>query len=230
MRKQSGMFILSVLIGLAVLSGCGNGSNSGNGINGAGDGGTGMDKSAAEQKHDPITLTFGTNQGGYNEEVFNTYVKKPIEAKFPYITMNYVDTKNGGDLEKLIAAGETPDILNSGGRGLARLKDLQLVEDLNPYIKKFNLNLSNLNQAGVESVKTYSEGGRMLALPYLINFYVMLYNQDIFDKFAVPYPKDNMTWDEAKQLAERVTRQADGTQFRQIEDQANKNIQAAMEQ
>ncbi|MCC2686835.1 MAG: family 1 extracellular solute-binding protein [Paenibacillaceae bacterium] len=210
MLKKSLMIVSSLVLALSFLSACGNGAESGSAPT---DNASNVDK---VQKHDPVTLTFGPNQGGYNEQAFNEFVKKPVEAKFPYITLNYVATTNGSDIEKLIAAGEAPDILNGGGRGMVKLVDLGLAEELTPYIKKFNLNLGDYNPAGIASIKDYSGGGKMQALPYTINFYVMLYNKDIFDKFGVGYPQDNMTWDDVKKLAERVTRQADGVQYKGV--------------
>lgn len=39
------------------------------------------------------------------------------------------------------------------------------------------------------------------------------YNKDIFDKFGVPYPKDGMTWDDAFELAKKITREDGGTKY-----------------
>ncbi|RKN64192.1 extracellular solute-binding protein [Paenibacillus ginsengarvi] len=44
----------------------------------------------------------------------------------------------------------------------------------------------------------------------------MYYNKDIFDKFGVAYPKDGMTWEEARELAVKVSRTDGGVQYRAI--------------
>jgi multiple sugar transport system substrate-binding protein len=45
----------------------------------------------------------------------------------------------------------------------------------------------------------------------------MFYNKDIFDKFAVAYPKDLMSWDENVDLAKKVTRESGGVQYRGVD-------------
>ncbi|MCC2686023.1 MAG: family 1 extracellular solute-binding protein, partial [Paenibacillaceae bacterium] len=57
---------------------------------------------------------------------------------------------------------------------------------------------------------------QLMAMPYLRNTFVLYYNKDIFDKFGVPYPKDGMTWTEAKQLAARVSRTDGGVEYHGI--------------
>jgi multiple sugar transport system substrate-binding protein len=63
----------------------------------------------------------------------------------------------------------------------------------------------------------------MYALPMGLNFSIMYYNKDIFDKFAVPYPKDGLTWDEAIEQAKRLTRTEDGIDFRGLAINGNSN-------
>jgi multiple sugar transport system substrate-binding protein len=41
----------------------------------------------------------------------------------------------------------------------------------------------------------------------------MFYNKEIFDKFAVSYPVNDMTWDQTIDLARRITRLQDGVQY-----------------
>lgn len=50
-------------------------------------------------------------------------------------------------------------------------------------------------------------------LPLFRNIQATFYNKGIFDKFGVPYPKDGMTYDEAIELAKKVTRSVDGVQY-----------------
>jgi multiple sugar transport system substrate-binding protein len=51
----------------------------------------------------------------------------------------------------------------------------------------------------------------MYGLPLTNNTMVMFYNQDLFNKFGVPYPRDGMTWEEAFALGERLTRKESNT-------------------
>jgi multiple sugar transport system substrate-binding protein len=45
----------------------------------------------------------------------------------------------------------------------------------------------------------------------------MYYNKDLFDKFGVPYPKDDMYWDEVIELAKKMTRKDGGVQYRGLD-------------
>src|SRR5262249_24395576 len=49
------------------------------------------------------------------------------------------------------------------------------------------------------------------------------YNKDIFDRFAVPYPKDGMTWDNAIDLAKKLTRSDGGVQYKGLTIDGNIN-------
>ncbi|UUZ86722.1 extracellular solute-binding protein [Paenibacillus sp. P26] len=46
----------------------------------------------------------------------------------------------------------------------------------------------------------------MYGLPFQAADFILYYNKDIFDKFGVDYPKPGMTYDEAYELAKKLTR------------------------
>jgi len=56
-------------------------------------------------------------------------------------------------------------------------------------------------------------GGKIYGVPIQGNIQILYYNKDIFDRFGVAYPKDNMTWDEAAELSKKLTRSDGGIQF-----------------
>jgi multiple sugar transport system substrate-binding protein len=47
--------------------------------------------------------------------------------------------------------------------------------------------------------------GNYYALPYMMNIYCIFYNKTMFDKVGVPYPSDDMTWEEYADLCEKMT-------------------------
>jgi multiple sugar transport system substrate-binding protein len=53
-------------------------------------------------------------------------------------------------------------------------------------------------------------GGKLLGLPTDFSPIVILYNQDLFDRFGVPHPSQNWTTDEFLDSAKRLTRDTDG--------------------
>jgi multiple sugar transport system substrate-binding protein len=128
--------------------------------------------------------------------------------------MELVRTSKDITVEGLITSGDLPDILLASTTGVLPLQKLDTIEDLNPYIKKFGEDMNRFDPVLLESLKSYSDKGETVAMPYAMNFSALFYNKDIFEKFGVPYPKDGMTWDDTEALARRLTRSEGGVQYR----------------
>jgi multiple sugar transport system substrate-binding protein len=90
---------------------------------------------------------------------------------------------------------------------------LKMIEDLNPYIKKFGTDLSRFDPVLMEELKTFSTNGETVALPFKMNIPAFFYNKDLFDKFGVSYPANGMTWDEVFEKAKQLTRVDGSTQY-----------------
>jgi multiple sugar transport system substrate-binding protein len=111
-----------------------------------------------------------------------------------------------------------------------------LETDLNNLIKSTKYDLSKFPQEWINRFKRFSPKGELYVIPAevpkdassTVTPYMLVYNKDIFDKFAVPYPKDNMTWDEAVELAKRFNRTDGGIQYRglQIQNYADVMVMA----
>ncbi|MDF2714971.1 MAG: extracellular solute-binding protein family 1 [Paenibacillus sp.] len=189
-------------------------------------GGTGPDKSGgnAEQaegtppavSRKPVTLTIFNSSMG--DELMKNAIVDPIQSKYPFITMKVVKKEKGSYIEDLLAAGTVPDIIMGDSSGdIPVYNELNVLHDMTPLIRKFGFNLSSIDPAAMDDVKAYTGDARIVALPRGHNVAVLYYNKDIFDKFGVPYPKDGITWDEAVDLAKKVTRSDGGVQYRGLE-------------
>ncbi|TMV49946.1 extracellular solute-binding protein [Paenibacillus mesophilus] len=163
----------------------------------------------AEVRTEPVTLKFYVAYGAFPKEEFETYFVEPIKKKYPHITLEWV----GGKLQDLISAGDVPDILMTGLPGIPGIQELQIIEDLNPYIKKFGTDLSKYDPVTIEAIKKFGQKGEMAALPFRMNIPALFYNKDLFDKFGIAYPKDGMTYEETFDLARRMTRSDGGVQY-----------------
>ena len=137
-----------------------------------------------------------------------------VQKKFPHITLNVI--KNGKDtrIEAVVGSGQRLDLINHSMGSIWKLLDLQLLSDLTPYIDKYKFDLNRYVPGVVESMRSYSAKGELIALPYELNSSVLFYNKTIFNKFGVPYPKDGITWDEVYDLAKRLTKQDGGVQYK----------------
>ena len=185
------------MIGTLVLSGCSGGKAASPGADAK------ETPRADAYNNEPVTLKFYSQSAGVlNQSDLDALVTKPVQAKYPNITTQLVT----GKLEELITSGEIPDIILSSNPQLINMLQLGLGSDLNEFIKQEKIDMGLFEPETVNTIKGFSDKGEIFGLPFSMNYGLMLYNKDIFDKFAVPYPKDGMTWDEVIQLSRQVTR------------------------
>jgi multiple sugar transport system substrate-binding protein len=79
------------------------------------------------------------------------------------------------------------------------------------------LDISKFDQAAIELAKGLSSDGQTVTgIPFSLNFSGFFYNKDVFDKFAVPYPKDGMDWDDIIELGKKVAREEAGISYKAI--------------
>jgi multiple sugar transport system substrate-binding protein len=218
------LFVWALLLVLFVIPACGgnNGAPQAAKETASKDNGShNQDKSAAPgaksdnpPKKEPVELTVVTYAKSNFDEMFNEKVKQ----KFPNITFNnvYPDNPNnlGQKLDQMVVAGEKFDMVVGSTGIIDYLVSKQIPLDLTSLTKKHNLDLNTFEPAILKTAQTYGPHGELYMLPiHYSGPFVLMYNKDIFDKFAVPYPKDGLTWDEAYELAKRLTRTDGGTRY-----------------
>ncbi|MDB5084419.1 MAG: hypothetical protein JWN30_1305 [Bacilli bacterium] len=163
----------------------------------------------------PVTVTFATSGGIFSQDDFNQYVAGPVSKKYPNITVQYINTSvKGSGLSDLVAAGTNPDIVVGYGATQATMRDLGLLDNMEPLIKKYNFDLNRIIPQTLDYVKVNSGTDYLTALPAYNNSFGLFYNKDVFDKFGVPYPTDGMTWQQVGDLGKRMTRTVNGVQYR----------------
>ncbi|MFE5318264.1 ABC transporter substrate-binding protein [Paenibacillus sp. NPDC056579] len=159
---------------------------------------------------EPVTLTF------YTKTVlddFEKYINQYVKKKFPHVTLNLVKNEKGSMIEELVAAGNIPDIIWEGVTNIQTLTPLDLPLDLRPLAQKHGLDLGVYDSKLLDSIKSYSKNGELYYLPYNTLAFALHYNKDIFDKFGVPYPTNNMTWSQVIELSKKLTRSEDGVNY-----------------
>jgi multiple sugar transport system substrate-binding protein len=212
-RKSTFMVVL-LMLAAACSAGCaGTGSSTG-----GHDGGQAGGNADRGKPKDPVTLTFYDPVANGLPENFMEKFGNAIQAKFPHITVKYVsspDTNPEGHIAGMLSAGEEIDVLMTSDQNFSRLiAPFKFQYDLSDLIKSQKYDLAKLDPGAVKAVQVLSGSGVMYGLPISMNHFALLYNKDLFDKFGKPYPKDGMTWDEAYQLAQAMTRQENGVQYR----------------
>jgi len=157
---------------------------------------------------EPVTLKVLRAGITVTETEFKAYLADAVRTKYPHITLEWVEAPEDVEIEPLITQGTVPDIIiTSTTAATSDYERLDLVEDLTPYVEKHGVDLNRLKPVVLDTIKTYSPEGKLSVLPLSLNLPVLFYNKEIFDKFGVPYPKDEqMTWDETIELGKQVTK------------------------
>ncbi|TVY10548.1 ABC transporter substrate-binding protein [Paenibacillus cremeus] len=215
MKKKT--MLLSVLSMLLVASGCS--SNSGSSEAKGSTGATAKEEAAAPKESktaistEPVTLKMYHKGGTISDEEFKNYFVEPVAKKYPNIKLELVrDSVKGNQPEELLSAGSFPDIIYTSNPSIPIYQDLDLIEDLNPLVKKHGLDLGRFQDVGLEMMKGY-DANKLVGLPLTMNMAALIYNKDIFDKLGVAYPKDGMSWDEAITLGKRLTLVDNGVKY-----------------
>ncbi|GAA3407410.1 ABC transporter substrate-binding protein [Paenibacillus hodogayensis] len=168
-------------------------------------------KAAAPAKQEPVTLKFYTKTP---IDDFEKYINQFVKKKFPHVTLQVVENKKGSEIQDLIAANDVPDIIWEGLTNMgAALAEYDVPMDMTALAKKYGFDLNQYDAKLVDNIKSYSSKGEILYLPYNVLVFGLHYNKDIFDKFGVAYPKDNMTWEDVNELGKKLTRQEGEQQY-----------------
>lgn len=96
----------------------------------------------------------------------------------------------------------------SGGEGydlftgqMDQMIDTGILAPLDDYIKE-----SNMDVTGYGSMyESYKYEGKVLSLPFRKSNWMLYYNKTLFDEKGVKYPSVDMTWNEFRELAKKMT-------------------------
>lgn len=168
-----------------------------------------------EEQLEPVELFFYSTSGDFaTEEHFMQAIGTPIQSEFPHVTPTFILYEGGKQLEQFVTIGQEIDILfNSSGMTPSSLLLYNMEMDISDLIKKHNYDLSHLEPTSVEIQRMFSGGG-IYGLPVFTTTNTMYYNRDLFDRFGVDYPKDGMTWEEAYDMIDVMSRMEEGVNYR----------------
>ncbi len=143
-----------------------------------------------------------------------TAQKEAYEASHPGVTIEYIDVSSqeyDTKVAAMLAAEDTSDIfMVKDIPALMNWYNAGYALNLNDYIANAKYDLSGY--VGMES--NYCYDGQQVALPFRSDFWVLFYNKTLFDNAGVAYPTNDMTWEQYKELAIKMTGTAeDGTQI-----------------
>jgi multiple sugar transport system substrate-binding protein len=168
----------------------------------------------SDKPRDPVTLKINSDA---DDASFERDWKIPIESKFPHITLEKIHAAEI-HIEEQVAQGNIPDIVQARNHEhVSFLEQRGLTMDMRDLIKQHGFDLNRLDPSMLQRAKNFGTDGSIPTLPYERGVHAMYYNKDIFDKFAVPYPTDGMTWNEVIALAETLSREDGGVNYRGLD-------------
>ena len=109
-----------------------------------------------------------------------------IKIEFMHIPQNYFQK-----IHLLLASNMAPDVIFINNLYLPVYADF--LEDLSDWDKKENFYKKSLD--------TLSYNGKLLAIPRDVSNMVVFYNKSLFDKYGIPYPRKDWTFDDLLRIS-----------------------------
>ncbi|MEV2285781.1 extracellular solute-binding protein [Paenibacillus larvae] len=174
---------------------------------------------------DEQTLRIATTLGfGADAEIFRLQYTELFEYAHPNTRIELIpigEERSGGQLaaeseleknrqdsllklKELMQGDHPPDVVMVNYDQLPELiKENRLLE-LDAKLKKDKFSLSGLADPVVKGIRQVGNGS-LFALAPTFSSSALIYNKKIFDEAGIPYPKNNMNWEETFELAKKVT-------------------------
>jgi multiple sugar transport system substrate-binding protein len=159
--------------------------------------------SAATQDVKLRMIVWDLTQTTYLQPMVDAYRALHPNVSFEFI--NIPANEYGDKLAIMLAGGDDADIIS--------VKDIPMysamvtkkqIEPLNAFIDRDKVDLAQYS--GITN--DISVDGKLFALPFRSDFWLLYYNKDLFDKAGVAYPTNDLTWDQYAAIAAKV---ANGT-------------------
>lgn len=199
---------LPLLSAMLLAASCGGGGTTGGTTAGTGSGSSGEGADSPK----PVKLQVLTPSGG-NYEWFMDRYGKFIQEKYPHLSFEVMESTNN-TVQNIVTEKRKIDLIITSFVGFRnQIVPVELQGDMTDLVKEHKFDLNRIQSAYLDMIGNLTPG-KLAALPlYDLNL-LLYYNKDIFDKFGVPYPKNKMTWEELYPIAERLTRNEGGIQYR----------------
>lgn len=118
-----------------------------------------------------------------------------VDVKFEPVVGDYLQK-----LQPMIASKTEPDIFYLDAYVAPEFMDKGVIEPIDDYLKKVNVNLSDYENA---AVKAFQWKGKTYGLPKDYNTLALFYNKDMFAKAGLKPPTN---WTELKEDAKKLTK------------------------
>lgn len=151
----------------------------------------------------PVEITFTVWDYGttdYWKVLVEAFEKEnpDIKVKVTDIGGTDYDTK----IPVLLSSGDTSDVITIKSMPIyTSLVEKNQLMPLDDMVLKSGLDMAPYYGSD-EGIKI---GNQLYGLPFRNDYYLLYYNKTLFDKAGVDYPSNDMTWDEYRELAKKLT-------------------------
>lgn len=119
----------------------------------------------------------------------------------PNITVEFESIPQKQYYDKLRLQLSSGDNIDLFGGNMDSFLDTGILEEIDDEIKNNNTDVSGFGPL----YDTLKVNGKVYGLPYRKSNWMLYYNKTLFDQAGVDYPKDDMTWEEFRELAKKMT-------------------------
>lgn len=206
------LYVVIMILALLLLAACGDSAN-----NNVRDNNNNNENENNESEEVTIKLFFP-----WGEELFEERVG-PINDRLDNINIELVEHDEGSTegiieaIEQLSAERNAPDIIVMGDNQLTDPYMEDIIHPLDDLIKKHDFDISLLNSNIVDTIRSIGRDGELLSFPNSNDTDILFYNKEIFDLFGIEYPTDDLTWEEVLKIAEKMSEERDGVQYRGLD-------------
>jgi multiple sugar transport system substrate-binding protein len=145
----------------------------------------------------------------YDENSFFQQFGNLFLSKFPNVDIKVISTqpmyKEGNDPQKAFyefVEKEKPDVIMMDINQYEKMAADGKLLALDSVIKKDKFDVENILPAITDILRSKGNG-QLFGLSSSFYSNALYYNKDLFDQNGVPYPKDQMSWEEVLELAKR---------------------------
>ena len=148
-------------------------------------------------------------------EAYRTLIEA-FEEEEPAIDVQLIEASDRDDLiarlSTSLAGGTPPDLFLMNYRFFGQFAARDALEPLGEFVEGSDeFSLADFYPAAVDAFRWDRE---VACLPQNISSLVVYYNRDLFERFDVPVPTDDMAWSQFVHRAQQLTRDAKGNVIR----------------
>ena len=162
------------------------------------------------------TLTV-SNWAGWQEQRLEEAYIGGFGATRPGVRVSLESVSNQAEYRDRIltsiAAGTPPDVFLLDNIDIPAFVESGTLLDLAPYAARVGVPLEGFDP---EVLAIFRRGAAVYALPKGFTPMVLAYNKEVFDRFHVPYPPEEWTWEAFRAAARALTRDVDGDGTRDV--------------